>query len=122
MFTVRYYLSVVAHVYTALTGTKATLRMARTTFYQRVNHNPISLRTCLQPDWYKYGSISFRPISKLTRNAQLFLAWYRDYLLRLLAAWFDSFGVPRRDHPDDDPSGLPLHPGPTSIPRFRNTS
>ncbi len=53
---------------------------------------------------------------------QIFLAWYRDYLLGLLAAWFDSFGVPRREDPDDDPSGLPLHPGPTSVPRNANSS
>ena len=48
---------------------------------------------------------------------RLFLAMYRDYLLRLLATWFDSFGVPRRDHGDDDPSGLPYHPGPTGVSR-----
>ena len=48
---------------------------------------------------------------------RLFLAMYRDYLLRLLATWFDSFGVPRRDDSDDDPSGLPYHPGPTGVSR-----
>ncbi len=53
---------------------------------------------------------------------QIFLAWYRDYLLRLLATWFDHLGVPRREDPDDDPSGLPIHPGPTSVPRNANSS
>lgn len=52
----------------------------------------------------------------------IFLAMYRDYLLRLLATWFDSFGVPRRDHSDDDPSGLPYHPGPTGVSRNADTS
>ncbi len=45
-------------------------------------------------------------------NLRRFLTWYRDYLLQLLASFFDSFGLPRRDHHDDDPSGLPYHPGP----------
>ncbi len=52
----------------------------------------------------------------------IFLAWYRDYLLRLLATWFDSFGVPRRNDRDDNPSGLPFRPGPTGVPRNTNAS
>ncbi len=52
----------------------------------------------------------------------IFLAWYRDYLLRLLATWFDSFGVPRRNDRDDNPSGLPFRPGPTGVPRITNAS
>ena len=53
---------------------------------------------------------------------RLFLAMYRDCLLRLLATWLDSFGVPRRDNSDDDPSGMPFHPGPTGVSRNNDES
>ena len=51
---------------------------------------------------------------------RIFLAMYRDYLLRLLATWFDSFGVPCRDHNDDDYHIILVQPAFQEMPIHRN--
>ena len=57
--------------------------MAHKSFCYAINHNPISLRTCLQQGWYKHRFSSSSPFSKLSNNTTIFLVSFRIYLQSL---------------------------------------